>query len=91
MTSWRPPASQAKQDELAIAYARDGYALLEAVYDGSAPAWLREVPAVETFCHGRDIDQIEEASKRQMRPGVCREDQGVELVGQRQEPLDAAA
>ena len=25
------PASQAKQDELAIAYARDGYALLEAV------------------------------------------------------------
>jgi len=32
MTAWRPPASQAKQDELAIAYARDGYALLEAVY-----------------------------------------------------------
>ena len=31
VTSWRPPASQAKQDELAIAYARDGYALLEAV------------------------------------------------------------
>ena len=30
MTAWRPPASQAKQDELAIAYARDGYALLEA-------------------------------------------------------------
>ena len=25
MTSWRPPASKAKQDELAIAYARDGY------------------------------------------------------------------
>ena len=47
MTSWRPPASQAKRDELAIAYARDGYALLEAVYDSSAPAWLREIPAVE--------------------------------------------
>jgi len=31
MTAWRPPASQAKQDEPAIAYARDGYALLEAV------------------------------------------------------------
>jgi transposase len=46
MTSWRPPASQAKQDELAIAYARDGYALLEAVYAGSSPAWLRELPAV---------------------------------------------
>ena len=46
MTSWRPPASQAKQDELAIAYARDGYALLEAIYDSSSPAWLRELPAV---------------------------------------------
>jgi transposase len=49
MTSWRPPASKAKQDELAIAYARDGYALLEAVYDESAPAWLREIPAVEVL------------------------------------------
>jgi transposase len=49
MTSWRPPASQAKQEELAIAYARDGYALLEAVYDDSAPAWLRELPAAEVL------------------------------------------
>ena len=46
MTSWRPPAIQARREELAIAYARDGYALLEAVYDPSAPAWLREIPAV---------------------------------------------
>jgi len=46
LTSWRPPASQAKQDELAIAYARDGYALLEAVCDDSSPAWLRELPAI---------------------------------------------
>jgi hypothetical protein len=49
MTSWRPPASQARRDELAIAYARDGYALLEAVYDSSAPAWLRELPAVDVL------------------------------------------
>ena len=49
MTSWRPPASQARRDELAIAYARDGYALLEAVYDGSSPAWLREVPAIDVL------------------------------------------
>jgi len=48
MTCWRPPASQAKQDELAIACARDGYALLEAVYDGS-PAWLREIPAIDVL------------------------------------------
>ena len=49
VTSWRPPASQAKQDELAIAYARDGYALLEAVYDPSSPAWLRGLPAVDVL------------------------------------------
>jgi transposase len=47
MTSWRPPTSQARRDELAIAYARDGYALLEAVYDPQAPAWLRELPPVD--------------------------------------------
>jgi len=49
MTSWRPPASQARRDELAIAYARDGYTLLEAVCGSSAPAWLREIPAVEVL------------------------------------------
>src|SRR6266545_3304873 len=49
MTSWRPPAAQARRDELAVAYARDGYALLAAVYHGSAPAWLREIPAVEVL------------------------------------------
>ncbi|MGH3122885.1 MAG: transposase [Streptosporangiaceae bacterium] len=49
MTSWRPPASKAKQDELAIAYARDGYALLGAVYDKTAPDWLRELPAVDVL------------------------------------------
>src|SRR5260221_12678505 len=49
MTSWRPPASPAKRDELAIAYARDGYALLGAVYDPSAPGWLRELPAVDVL------------------------------------------
>jgi len=49
MTSWRPPVSQARRDELAIAYARDGYALLEAVYDRPAPAWLRELPAVDVL------------------------------------------
>jgi hypothetical protein len=49
MTSWRPPVSKAKQDQLAIAYARDGYALLKAVYDSSAPAWLAEIPAVDVL------------------------------------------
>src|ERR1022692_2352182 len=45
MTSWRPPASQARRDELAVAYAKDGYALLGAACDSAAPAWLRELPA----------------------------------------------
>ena len=49
MTSWRPPVSQARRDELAIAYARDGYRLLEAVYDAAAPSWLRELPAIGTL------------------------------------------
>jgi hypothetical protein len=49
MTSWRPPQPQAKRDELAIAHARDGYRLLEAVYDSGAPAWLRELPAVDVL------------------------------------------
>ncbi len=49
MTSWRPPQSEARREELAIAYARDGYALLEAVYDSSAPGWLRELPAVDVL------------------------------------------
>jgi hypothetical protein len=49
MTSWRPPQSQARRKELAIAYARDGYALLEAVYAPSAPGWLRELPAVDVL------------------------------------------
>jgi transposase len=49
MTSWRRPASRSGQDELAVAYARDGYALAGAVYDRAAPAWLRELPAVDVL------------------------------------------
>ena len=49
LTDWRPPASQKKQDELAAAYGRDGYALLEAVYGKASPAWLAELPAVDVL------------------------------------------
>src|SRR5207244_3680374 len=41
--------AESRRQELAIAYARDGYALLEAVYDSSAPVWLRELPAVDVL------------------------------------------
>jgi len=44
--SWRLPASEAKREELALAYARDGYALVQACYRADAPAWLCEVEAV---------------------------------------------
>ena len=49
VTSWRPPLPEAKRDELAVAYARDGYALPEAAYDSSSPAWLREIPAIDVL------------------------------------------
>jgi len=49
VTGWHPPASKKKQDELAIAYGKDGYALLRAVYDPKSPSWLAELPAVETL------------------------------------------
>ena len=49
VTDWHPPASKSKQDELAVTYAKDGYALLEAVYDKASPAWLAELPAVDAL------------------------------------------
>jgi transposase len=49
LTSWRPPVTEKKREELAVAYGRDGFALLEAVYDKASPAWLGELPAVETL------------------------------------------
>jgi transposase len=42
----RLPASQAKRDALAVQYGRDGYRLLEAVRQDSAPGWARDLPAV---------------------------------------------
>jgi len=45
----RLPASQAAREELACIIGRDGYALLIAIYAADAPAWLREVPAVDTL------------------------------------------
>ncbi len=47
--SWRLPTSEAKRTELALAYARDGYALVEACYRADAPGWVREVEAVQVL------------------------------------------
>ena len=49
VTSWRPPVSQKKRDELAVTYGRDGFALLEAVCGEGSPAWLRDLPAVQAL------------------------------------------
>jgi Transposase DDE domain len=47
--SWRLPASAAKRDRLAKVYGADAVAVLRAVFAPAAPAWLRELPAVQTL------------------------------------------
>jgi transposase len=47
--SWRLPAAETKRAQLAVDYGTDGFALLEAVYSAPAPAWLRELPAVQVL------------------------------------------
>jgi len=47
--SWRMPASKTKRAELGVGYARDGHALLAAVWDPSSPQWLRHLPAVDVL------------------------------------------
>ncbi|MFI9275721.1 IS1182 family transposase [Kitasatospora sp. NPDC052896] len=47
--TWRLPTSRAKQEALALDYAKDGYTLLQAVYAHGSPAWLRELPAVQSL------------------------------------------
>ena len=45
----RLPAGQEAREALALAIGADGYALLTAVFAPDVPAWLRQVPAVETL------------------------------------------
>ena len=47
--SWKMPASKTKQNALALDYARDGFALVSAVYAPGQPTWLRELPAVQVL------------------------------------------
>jgi transposase len=46
---YRLPKKAEERQELAEATGHDGAALLAAVYSDTAPAWLRELPAVETL------------------------------------------
>ena len=43
------PASQAGRQDLMVRYGTDGYFLLEQVHGPGAPAWLRELPAVQAL------------------------------------------
>ena len=47
--SLRLPENEPARRQLAVQYGRDGYLLLEAVYAPAAPAWLAQLPAVETL------------------------------------------
>jgi transposase len=83
--SWRLPTSQTKRNDLAAAYARDGYALLTACYAPSAPIWLRELPAVQvlrvvliqnyyrhTNTRGREVITRRESDNQGLPPGRTR-------------------
>ena len=48
-SDWRLPKAEAARAALAASVGVDGFALLEAVYADQAPAWLRQVPAVQTL------------------------------------------
>lgn len=44
---YRMPKKKSEQEGLILQIGADGYRLLSAIYDETAPKWLREVPAVE--------------------------------------------
>jgi hypothetical protein len=46
---WRLPKGQAGRQNFAVQTGHDGYRLLKATADRRAPAWLREIPAVEVL------------------------------------------
>jgi transposase len=47
--SWRLPPGKADRGKLLIACARDGYALVAACYEDTAPGWARDLPAVQVL------------------------------------------
>jgi len=47
--TWHLPESDTKRNALMVQYGRDGYRLLEAVHAPGAPAWLREIPAIDVL------------------------------------------
>jgi transposase len=81
--SWRLPAGRAEQGRLAVEFARDGYALVQACYEDDAPGWARELPAVQTLRmvlvqnftrivgeHGREVIREREPEGKRECDGV---------------------
>jgi IS5 family transposase len=82
--TWRLPKTTTKRAQLATEYGRDGFALVQAVYDPASPAWLRELPAVQvlrmvllqnytrTVTRGREVVKRREADTEGLPPGHIR-------------------
>src|SRR2546430_5483936 len=50
ISTWQRTApGKAERDKLALEYAQDGFALVAACYEETAPGWLREIPAVQVL------------------------------------------
>ena len=47
--NYRLPKLDSEREELGRVIGKDGFALLDAIYDSSTPEWLRHIPAVETL------------------------------------------
>jgi IS5 family transposase len=83
--SWRMPGSKTKRAALGADYARDGMALLSAVWDPASPSWLAHLPAVGVLQRvlvqnvvvdvdrgGREVIRLREADTDGLPPGRCR-------------------
>jgi transposase len=80
--SWRMPASKTKRAALGNDFARDGHALLRAVWDEASPAWLANLPAVGVLhrvliqnttvtldADGREVITLRDADADGLPPG----------------------
>lgn len=47
--NYRLPKLDSEREELGRTIGKDGFALLDAIYDDATPEWLRQIPAVETL------------------------------------------
>lgn len=83
--TWRMPSSKTKRVALGNDFARDGHALLHAVWHPDSPAWLRKLPAVDVLRRvllqntkvttdraGREVVTLRDADTDGLPPGRSR-------------------